>query len=148
MMNKVVTCRESRMAYIRGWTAFVILVTFSILSSTTAKYFDCGSCNYGVSFGFFSGVSDIWWYVVMSFILVALCGLLIFVSVSAYMRWGVYILLAGGVSNLVVRLIFGCVWDWINLRGLRFSFNTADILIDVGIVVVLLGLMSNLRDNG
>lgn len=140
--------REGRMVRIQRWIAFAALVVFSIFPSIIAKYFDYGSCNFSVSFGFFSGVSNVLWYAVTSMILVALSALLVFGNVHGNIRLGVYILLAGGISNLIVRVMYGCVWDWINLWRLGISFNMADILIDIGMVVSLLGLLSNLRDNG
>lgn len=52
-------------------------------------------------------------------------------------------IIAGGFSNLIDRLVRGCVVDFIylgdilNLAILKNAFNFADILIFLGIVIVI-----------
>lgn len=52
-------------------------------------------------------------------------------------RWGRVIFLAGAISNLVDRIVFGYVRDFADL-GLGFVFNLADVFIVVGLLMVIL----------
>jgi lipoprotein signal peptidase len=133
--------RGRRGVSVRRWIVIAMLIIFSVLSSFAARHFGYGSCNYGVSFGLFSGIPETVWYAVTGVILVILGVLLVYGNMPEIMRWGVYILFAGGISNLIIRSTYGCVWDWIGLPGSGLSFNTADILIDVGIGLVLLNTL-------
>lgn len=49
---------------------------------------------------------------------------------------GAALLLSGGVSNLIDRLRFGYVRDFID-SGLMFTFNFADLFIAVGLVLLI-----------
>ncbi|HUV72091.1 MAG TPA: signal peptidase II [Clostridia bacterium] len=47
--------------------------------------------------------------------------------------WGLWLMAAGGVANLIDRLIYGAVVDFISLPWLP-AFNLADIVICLGVV--------------
>jgi signal peptidase II len=55
---------------------------------------------------------------------------------SRLAQWGRIIFLAGAVSNLVDRIVFGYVRDFADL-GLGFVFNLADVFIVVGLMMVV-----------
>ena len=52
---------------------------------------------------------------------------------------GAAMIISGGMSNLIDRLIFKSVTDYFDLRSFAV-FNIADILIDVGMVMVIIAV--------
>ena len=107
-----------------------------------------GSCNYGVSFGWFTSVPGWLWILVSVPVLLYLWFSIMNGMLQGGMRWGVYMFFAGGVSNLIARILYGCVWDWIRVGFAGFSFTLADVYVDIGLVMILLGVIFSLRDNG
>lgn len=73
-------------------------------------------------------------------------GILILVGVmwakSHHIEWGW--LFVGGLANLLDRVLWGAVTDWINLWGTNMWFNLADLYINVGIAWVLGREVANL----
>jgi lipoprotein signal peptidase len=53
------------------------------------------------------------------------------------------LLALGGVGNIVCRLVWGSVWDYICLPFLSFCFNLSDVLISLGVVSYILGVNGN-----
>jgi len=97
--------------------------------------------NYGGVFGSFQGMG--WIFAIVALLLIS--GLVIYLvhSPSAklyeYMCFGC--ITGGGISNILDRLIYGSVVDFINLQHIpywHYIFNTADVLIHVGIWPMLL----------
>ena len=56
-------------------------------------------------------------------------------------RSGLTLIVYGGVGNVLCRLIWGSVWDYICLPFLPFCFNLSDFLISLGVISYI--LMSN-----
>lgn len=90
-----------------------------------------GVCNFGISFGMFED-----WGFVLTFL-----GIFVFFT-SVFFFFGEYFLdrlfffgfgifLAGGLSNFLDRLYFGCVRDALSFFDL-FLFNISDILLCIG----------------
>jgi len=50
-----------------------------------------------------------------------------------------FLLALGGAGNLICRVVWGSVWDYISLPFLPFTFNLADVLICLGVVSYILG---------
>lgn len=98
-----------------------------------AQMHDLVILNAGGVFGLFPSV---WWGVV----LVVLWLILMWQWWKMPLDWtqfGTGIIVAGGLGNLVDRLVFGSVRDFIYYPGFRFYGNVADILLAVGVVVVI-----------
>lgn len=88
--------------------------------------------NSGISFGFLPGIS--------SWILVGVLAGLIIYAVKMRELWGrvgVGLVIAGGMGNLVQRIMYGSVIDNWNFFGLFYN-NVWDYLIGVGIVVFVI----------
>jgi len=49
----------------------------------------------------------------------------------------------GGLGNVICRLIWGSVWDYICIPVLPFCFNLSDVLISLGVVSYILGVNGN-----
>ena len=84
---------------------------------------------------------------------VALCAALLLTCkrTSALWKLGVGLILGGGLSNLLDRLINGCVTDYIRfckakLRKLRRTvFNAADLCIFLGLILAVIAVLRKER---
>ncbi|HOX95866.1 MAG TPA: signal peptidase II [Candidatus Woesebacteria bacterium] len=54
--------------------------------------------------------------------------------------WPILLVALGGLGNLICRLVWGSVWDYICFSWLPFCFNLADLLISVGAISYILGV--------
>lgn len=99
--------------------------------------------NTGVNFGLFSGAESRW----------VLIGIALVISGAVYVwmmreqpgRWGAIsggLLIGGALGNVVDRVIYGAVADFLNMSccGIRnpFSFNVADVAVFVGAIGIIL----------
>jgi len=55
----------------------------------------------------------------------------------------IWLLAVGGMGNLVPRLIWSGVWDYIHVPILPFWFNLSDVLIVIGVISYILGVDGN-----
>lgn len=99
--------------------------------------------NRGISWGLFHS-SDTSIFVVISALIVAIIGLLLVHTYHAYMQgqWivGEALVCAGALSNVIDRISFGAVVDFILLSCGRWSwpiFNVADIAVVIGVCLML-----------
>lgn len=109
-----------------------LLLIFSVLAlDQGTKYFFGGQINPGVSFSFLQ-ISPI--------ILVAMQLVLLFL-VARVMRSNICVglILGGGVSNVIDRVLFGGVRDWMTLPMLGLHNNLADWAIITGLVWYTMG---------
>ncbi len=103
--------------------------------------------NMGGIFGVFQGKGWIFTACSVAFLI----GLSFFVWTDRQLRIFQYVccglIFAGGASNVLDRLIYGSVIDFIDVRGIpgwNYIFNTADTLIHLGIWPwLLLGFLAN-----
>ncbi len=104
------------------------------------RFNNFGLENRGVSFGVVAenglNISLIVFFI---FIVIYFYQLLKYRKISLF-----YSLIAlGGVGNIINRLIWGSVWDYICLPILPFCFNLSDILICIGVLSYILGIDGN-----
>lgn len=97
--------------------------------------------NLGGVFGIFQGQG--WLFGVISLLLVA--GLVAYLVLGHAIQRHEYICFAfiagGGASNVLDRLVYGSVVDFINIQGIpywHYVFNTADVMVHVGLWPLLL----------
>lgn len=55
------------------------------------------------------------------------------------LRFGILLILGGAISNIIDRLYFGCVIDFISL-GTLSVFNLADAFITIGVIITLVNI--------
>lgn len=96
--------------------------------------------NRGVSFG----LADSWGLPIT----VLLFCLLTFLTLYFWLKnkrleLGGWLMLVGGWGNVLNRLIYGSVWDYLNLPLLPFSFNLSDVMICLGVVSYILEANGN-----
>lgn len=64
-------------------------------------------------------------------------------------RIGLALLLGGAIGNLIDRVVFGWVTDYVYLAFINFPvFNLADVCIDAGVIMLLLRSFKTDRQNG
>lgn len=102
------------------------------------KYFIYTCNSYGV-FGLATGGLPIYIGVLL------LVSYSIFIEKRKYALLGLAFIFSGGLSNIIDRLFYGCVRDFI--RILHFpTFNFADVLITIGLGLVIFSLFRNKND--
>lgn len=89
-------------------------------------------CNKGVAFGF--GLSS---FPVLVISVLALFSIFVFYAKTNYKKRRIALLLiaGGGASNLVDRVMRGCVLDFIDLKWFP-AFNIADFFITAGVILM------------
>jgi len=97
--------------------------------------------NHGGIFGLMQGKG--WAFAILAAGLIA--GLIFYVWRSRHVRpieYGLYgLIVAGGLSNILDRFLYGSVIDYIDIRGVPFwhyIFNVADCLIHLGVWPLIL----------
>ena len=99
--------------------------------------------NRGISFGFFDDATVL----VSSIIYLVISCIVTVLVVTAYYRWqerlsivGESLIIVGSLSNMIDRLLYGAVIDFIliHYHGWELPvFNIADCCITVGVVLIL-----------
>jgi signal peptidase II len=93
--------------------------------------------NPGVSFGLFSGYTPILICVQFILTIVIMLAYKNFEPKSFYMQFGFALLISGAIGNLVDRIRFGYVIDFISFRWWPAIFNIADMEIRTGILLLV-----------
>jgi len=97
--------------------------------------------NFGGVFGLFQGAGNI--FSIVSGIVIVLFVFFVYgyndYNVFHYICFG--LVLGGGASNICDRMIYGSVIDFIDVQGIpywHFVFNTADVMIHLGVWPIML----------
>jgi len=101
--------------------------------------------NYGINFGLFAQASDAVRWVLIAVALVISGGVLWWIRKDPPGRWGLVaagLLVGGALGNVVDRVIYGAVADFLNMSccGIEnpYAFNIADISIFAGALGLVL----------
>ena len=97
--------------------------------------------NYGVSFGFLSGLVSYWILVILGLLVTCLIYYLMIRSKKRLEKLAYFIIITGALSNILDRIINSYVVDFISLHYNNFywpAFNLADIYITIGIIMLLI----------
>ena len=105
-----------------------------VLLDQAAKYFIKGTVNYGAAFGILQGYK--WLFIVVSLIAISV---LIFYEkkLKGIGFYGGVLLFSGAIGNLIDRIFFGYVRDFIDLK-IWPSFNLADSYNTIGIILLVI----------
>jgi len=121
------------------WGAFIILIV-DLLLQTVFRGGMIGLPNRGISFGLGQEMG-----LIISVFALVIFGVYLYrfrvkptESAGKPGMTGLWIIFLGGVGNVVCRLIWGSVWDYICLPFLPFCFNLSDVLISLGVVSYIL----------
>ena len=97
--------------------------------------------NYGVSFGFLSGLVSYWVLVIVGLLVTSLIYYLMISSYKRLEKLAYFIIIIGAMSNILDRIINSYVVDFISLHYYDFywpAFNLADIYITIGIIMLII----------
>ena len=101
--------------------------------------------NEGVTFGLFTGIDSI----ILIIISLATISFFIYLYIKGWMNSiSFYLILGGAVGNLVDRILFGGVTDFIDIfiGQLHWpAFNFADSAIIAGLILILIDWLKQLR---
>lgn len=121
--------------------ALLILDQFSkyIIRSISGFYI----CNRGAAFGINLPEKLIW---LLSLAIIFSFIILLFRRDFSEKPFLLALILVGALSNLIDRLHFACVIDFIDLKFWPI-FNLADIYITVGAILLIIKIIGNTRNN-
>lgn len=106
--------------------------------------------NTGMAFSMFSGAR--WLFVVITTVVVIACIVYMFKKAqnNLWLYWTIGVLVSGAVGNLIDRIYFGYVIDFINPTFVNFAvFNIADCAVTLGAVSLVAYLVFDMfkKDN-
>ncbi len=106
--------------------------------------------NYGASFGMLTG--GLWARILLSVLALSIVLVLVYWLTSVKRRLtaaGVAFIIGGAVGNLIDRVLYGYVIDFIDFSHMHFPwvFNVADSAINVGVGLLLLDAFKNGEDD-
>lgn len=97
--------------------------------------------NRGIAFGMFQGIGPLVGWLTIGI----LVGLFIYQHRLPRSQWlvraGVAVLIGGALGNLVDRLIFGEVLDFIQIPLRVGIFNVGDMMIHLGLILIIVGTL-------
>ncbi len=106
-------------------------------------------CNKGISFSIFFNFIN--FYIIAGFIiLIALIAYLFLrknLLDKPLLLLGLSLVASGTLSNILDRLLFGCVIDNLKFSGINLVFNFSDVFIFIGASLIFSYLISNTVDN-
>ncbi|MCA0918873.1 signal peptidase II [Pseudooceanicola nanhaiensis] len=101
--------------------------------------------NYGINFGLLSQSADLGRWLLIALALVICVAVFFWTRKERPGRWGMIaagLLIGGALGNVVDRLLYGAVADFLNMSCCGFenpyAFNVADIAIFVGALALVL----------
>ncbi len=104
--------------------------------------------NKGAAFGFLSGQNRV--LLAVPLIIIAVLFVFIFVNkkVHPLARYALTLIAAGGIGNLIDRILYGQVTDMLSLSFFPPVFNIADISVTLGcILIIIYALFAERFDN-
>ncbi|SHN66713.1 lipoprotein signal peptidase [Fervidobacterium gondwanense DSM 13020] len=96
-------------------------------------FFLTHATNRGISFGLFAGVKEIVIYLTL-LIIIGLSTIPLFLKLNKFTQTMLGFILGGALGNLIDRIRYGYVVDFITFLGWPTVFNVADIFITIGTV--------------
>ena len=103
------------------------------------------SQNPGIAFGLLKNYGN---FFIISASIAVLFIFFIYLRTSyekTLLRWGLLLITAGALSNLIDRVIYGSVIDYLLLNKFPYSFNIADVSILTGVGIIIIKLIKNSR---
>ena len=93
------------------------------------------SRNAGAAFGIMSGSPELALWLSGAALLIIL-GVIYFADMKPFTRFGLSLMAGGALSNLLERIFFGYVVDWIPVPFFDLRYNLADVEISLGALIV------------
>ncbi|MEK6934541.1 MAG: signal peptidase II [Nanoarchaeota archaeon] len=113
---------------------FTLISLLLILLDQISKYLLESSRNFGAAFGILQGWK--WFFIILGFFVM---GFVLYYKdkVKNYGYYGLVLLFSGTVGNVIDRLVFGYVRDFIDF-GFWPSFNLADSFNTIGVILLVI----------
>lgn len=111
----------------------IVVFLVVLIDQITKSSFKTIVSNTGASFGFLTGFN--WFFVLISFLVI---GFIIYYK-GKIKSLGLAILMGGVIGNLVDRIVFGYVRDFIQIWFWP-AFNLADLFNVVGVLLIIIYL--------
>ena len=108
-----------------------------LLDQVSKVIFVSKALNTGGVFGIGKG----WAWMLLSLTALVILGWVLTKSERVVERYGLVIILASGLSNLIDRMLLGGVRDFIYWPVLNVYGNVADLLLTIGVVMIVLDLL-------
>lgn len=124
--------------------SFFVLAAFDQVVKYLIRHLDgFYICNPGISFGFL--LPNYLLYPIIIGVIVA-SFLYLWGKINptkiVLNKWGLTLVLAGALANLIDRLNYGCVIDYIDIKIWPF-FNLADVFIVGGSIIIVINFTKN-----
>ena len=118
------------------------IVFIDQLAKLLALRYLATACNSGIAFGLFPGFANYAFAIcILAFVGWQLISSnSVTFSGSSLKKLGLVWIFAGGVSNLIDRIVRGCVVDFIDSKFWP-AFNLADAAVCLGVVILIVGLV-------
>ena len=131
-MTKVISLAKK----INLWflTILLVIILDQLLKNIVVKFVSV-YCNKGLFFGLF-GFSYNQLIILTVLVMITYSSLR---SREVFTKYGLALILGGGISNFIDRLTVGCVRDFISI-GYFPNFNPADAAISLGVILMILGV--------
>jgi signal peptidase II len=100
--------------------------------------------NHGVSFGMFSSHQQPLLLSAVAALIVIVLLIWLAKSHDRYLTWGIGLIVGGAIGNIIDRLRFGAVVDFLDFHAFGYhwpAFNIADSAIFIGVVVLCIQSM-------
>ncbi|MFZ2187320.1 MAG: signal peptidase II [Candidatus Moraniibacteriota bacterium] len=124
------------------FVAFFLWLHFWLRAWMVATHDDTTLCNPGGPFGV---IFPVWLLIAFS------CGIVLLL-LGAWLKekgvvfgWLWLLILSGGLGNLLERILFGCIIDYVALPFFPV-FNLADVLLTIGTIGILWGARSKKQE--
>ena len=112
------------------WAIVILVILLDQLTKTLAQKYFTVVCNQNFAFGIGTNAT------LVTLFVVAIVFWLLAHEKRLIAAVGLALIFGGGLSNIVDRVNFGCVRDFISLLNFP-SFNLADRLITVGALLII-----------
>lgn len=114
-----------------------IIVLGLIVCFQVADYFSIWHLNFSINRNFiFGAVAGLWALIILLNIVI----LVLFIAIRRY-QFGIGLILAGSLSNLLDRIFYGGVVDYLRLPFNFPEFNLADVSICFGAFLIILAII-------
>lgn len=120
-------------------SGIIILLCISVEHLARIFLAETLSYNPGAAFGIFGGAPV--FTLILSGIACIILLCVLFTDINPLMRTGLAVMAGGALSNLIERILFGYVIDWIPFPFIDLNFNLADVEISFGALISFLSFM-------
>lgn len=126
--------RLRKVSWLTLFVVFFVGLNFWLRSWIVTAHITGSVCNQNGPFGIFLPE---WLFVCASLAILTFLALQYREHQDFFAKWPYLFILSGGMGNLLERLSFGCIMDYIALPFFPV-FNIADILLTIGVIGVLM----------